>query len=127
MSAKDWTHDEDAVLISGVRASAPNKLMARELDRTVAAVVARLSVLRLEKKLAAAKRGRRRKPADTAVTPADLWARADLAQAITTLGRLLPLGMQVLIYRPEGEDRAAIETTCPNGKRTRHWVDQAMH
>lgn len=57
----------------------------------------------------------------------DLMARADLAQAIVTLGRLLPPGMRVCIYRPEGETRAAIETIYPDGEATRHWVDQAMH
>jgi hypothetical protein len=59
--------------------------------------------------------------------PQDLLARVDLAHAITTLGRLLPLGMSVTIYHPEGEQRAAIETTYPDGSTTRHWVDQAMN
>ncbi|MBW7901232.1 MAG: hypothetical protein H3C26_07135 [Rhodocyclaceae bacterium] len=61
------------------------------------------------------------------MTPPDTAARAELAQAITTLGRLLPMGMQVLIYHPPGEQRAAIETLYPDGSATRHWVDQAMH
>lgn len=54
-------------------------------------------------------------------------ARVELAQAIVTLGRLLPQGMRVCIYHPEGETRAAIETIYPDGEATRHWVDQAMH
>lgn len=57
----------------------------------------------------------------------ELLARVDLAHAITTLGRLLPLGMRVTIYYPDGEQRAAIETTYPDGSTTRHWVDQAMN
>lgn len=61
------------------------------------------------------------------MTPPDLAARAELAQAVTTLGRLLPEGMQVMIYHPPGIERTAIETIYPDGEVTRHWVDQAMH
>lgn len=63
----------------------------------------------------------------TTTTPPDTVARAELAQAIVTLGRLLPPGMRVCIYHPKGESRAAIETIYPDGEATRHWVDQAMH
>lgn len=130
MKAAAWTPEEDAVLIAGVRKSAPNKVIARELGRSLDAVETRISVLRHAQKLPPAVIGRRFKhPAapSATVTPGDLWARADLAQAVTTLGRLLPDGMRVLIYRPDGEARAAIETTCSDGETTRHWVDQAMH
>ena len=61
------------------------------------------------------------------MTPPDTAAKAELAQAIVTLGRLLPVGMQVLIYHPPGEERAAVETTYPDGQRTRHYADQAMN
>jgi hypothetical protein len=60
-------------------------------------------------------------------TPADLAARAELAQAIATLGSLLPDGMQVQFYRPAGEARVAVETTYPDGGKTYDWADQAMH
>ena len=60
-------------------------------------------------------------------TPPDIAARAELAQAIVTLGRLLPIGMRVQIYRQEGDERAVVETTYPDGEITRHWVNQAMH
>ena len=60
----------------------------------------------------------------SAATPADAYARAELAQAITTLGHLLPLGMKVVFYRPaeeRGDQRVAIETTYPDGEVAQHW------
>jgi len=125
-----WTATEDAVLIEGVRVEQPNKLMARALDRSVDAVVASIAQLRRMKLIPPAVRGRRHARPVTPLAssaPPDIWARADLAQAITTLGRLLPNGMRVSIYHPDGEERAAIETTYPDGETTRHWVDQAMN
>lgn len=64
---------------------------------------------------------------DCLASPADTVARAELAQAIVTLGRLLPAGMQVLIYHPEGKGRAACETIWPDGSATRYWIEQAFH
>lgn len=63
----------------------------------------------------------------TANTPLDLLARAEMSQAIVTLGRLLPEGMQVLFFHDEKTRRAAIQTTYPDGEQTIHWVEQAMH
>lgn len=64
-------------------------------------------------------------------TPDDVAARADLAMAISMLGRLLPKGMAVTLYRPAealGDPRVAIETTYPDGEVTRHWFNQlAVH
>lgn len=59
--------------------------------------------------------------------PAYLVARADLAQAIATLGRLLPQGMSVTLYRPENDPRVAVETAYADGETTRHYADQAAH
>ena len=61
------------------------------------------------------------------MTPPDTAAKAELAHAIATIGRLLPTGMQVLIYHPPGEERAAVETTYPDGERTRNYADQAAN
>lgn len=65
------------------------------------------------------------------MTPPDTAARAELAQAIATLGRLLPNGMQVLFYRPNeaaGDRRVAVESTYPDGEVTQHWfTDLVAH
>jgi hypothetical protein len=63
------------------------------------------------------------------MTPPDTAARAELAQAISTLGRLLPLEMRVVFYRPEeahGDLRVAVETTYPDGEVTQHWFTELM-
>lgn len=63
------------------------------------------------------------------MTPPDTAARAELTQAIATLGRLLPNGMRVLFYRPEeslGDLRVAVETTNPSGEVTQHWATELL-
>jgi hypothetical protein len=53
--------------------------------------------------------------------------RVTLAQAIVTLGRLLPAGMEVRFYRQPDDPRAVVESTYPNGEVTLHWFTNAMH
>lgn len=124
-----WSKTDDDVLVAGVLTRSSNKLLARQLARSVNAVEARISILRKLQRIPPTRPGRRNRPTQTLYfgAPPEMWARADLAQAIATLGRLLPMGMRVTIYHPDGEQRAAIETTYPDGETTRHWVDQAMN
>lgn len=63
----------------------------------------------------------------TPITPPELVARVELAQAIVTLGRLLPAGMEVTFYRPANQNKVAVETTYPNGQHESYWFNQAMH
>jgi hypothetical protein len=57
----------------------------------------------------------------------ELEQKTALAQAIVTLGRLLPLGMEVRFYREAGDPRTVVESTHENGEVTRHWFTDAMH
>jgi len=70
---------------------------------------------------------RRQTRGRTKAASADVWASADMAHALSVVGRLLPDGMRVVIYRPEGETRAAIEATHEGGSTTSHWADDATH
>ncbi len=56
-----------------------------------------------------------------------LTAQADLAQAVAMVGRLLPEGMSVCFYRPDGQSRVAVEVYGPEGGIDRHWADQVGH
>ena len=59
--------------------------------------------------------------------PVDLTAQAELAQAVAMVGRLLPEGMSVCFYRPDGQSRVAVEVYGPEGGIDRHWADQVGH
>lgn len=53
--------------------------------------------------------------------------RAELQQAIATLGRLLPLGMTVSFYRNQDDPRAIVESVYPDGETTHHYYNLVMH
>lgn len=138
MSLVKWEPFQDAILIAAVTDSSPNKLIARQLGRTKEAVEARIAFLRKAGKLPPAKIGRRplagslkakqAKAATQTALPGDLWASADLAHAIFTVGQFLPEGMQVTFYRPpNAPESTAIEVTHPDGEKSRHWVGQIAH
>ena len=123
-----WSKEDDAVLISGVTAKEPNKVIARRLSRTVHAISARTSYLRKKKVLPAAKIGRREKQssAHVDVQGSDLGTplgRSDLSIAVFALGRLMPAGMKVTIYRPKGNDSSAIEVTHADGDVSNHSIN----
>lgn len=86
----------------------------------------RLEDLFLEGVKAGASVAKATEPRASAVTPPDTAARAELALAITTLGRLLPFGMEVRFYRQEGEERVVVESTYADGEVTRHWFTDAV-
>lgn len=53
--------------------------------------------------------------------------RAELQQAIVTLGRLLPLGMTVSFYRNPDDPNTIVESVHPDGETTHHYFNCIMH
>lgn len=120
MKRRAWTPYDDAVLIAGVRASASNKRLARELERSVDAVIARLSVLRRENTLPPAALGRRALPLASA---AAIQAARDAWMAgLLVFARRLPAGMRVVLARAPGESASSIFITHQDGDESRHAV-----
>lgn len=59
------------------------------------------------------------------IMPQELVAKAELAQAIATIGQQLPQGMSVTFYRPSPDQpRVAVEVIDADMHLTRHWADQ---
>lgn len=59
------------------------------------------------------------------IVPQELVAKADLAQAVSTIGKLLPQGMSVVFYRPSKDHpRVAVEVMDADLNVSRHWADQ---
>ena len=64
------------------------------------------------------------------IMPQELVAKAELAQAIATIGQLLPQGIaSVTFYRPSPDhnDRVAVEVVDWDMHLTRHWADQVSN
>ena len=60
--------------------------------------------------------------------PQELVAKAELAQAIATIGQLLPQGMSVTFYRPSSDQpRVAVEVVDADMHLSRHWADQVSN
>lgn len=59
------------------------------------------------------------------IMPQELVAKAELAQAIATIGQLLPQGMSVIFYRPSTDSqRVAVEVMDADMHQSTHWADQ---
>lgn len=120
MKRRAWTPCDDAVLIAGVRASASNKRLARELERSVWAVTVRLARLRRQHQLPPAVPGRRALPQASA---AAIQAAADAWMAgLLVFASRLPAGMRVVLARAPGESVSSIFITHQDGEESRHAV-----
>lgn len=119
-----WMPSEDALLITGVADAKSNKALARELDRSVDAVQARIRLLR-EKGLIPPPLVHRRS-SNAPLPPPAIWQRADMAHALAVIDRLLPEGMRLTIYRPEGERGAVVEAAI-NDEVRRHRIDDVVN
>lgn len=63
--------------------------------------------------------------APASIIPPDFAAHAELAQAVATIGRLLPKGLSVTFYRPSKKSKVAVEVEDETSlRRIRHWAHQ---